>query len=184
MQYVLGERRPELRGSEHFIAPSADVIGAVIMEDRSSVWFNAVLRGDNEPIHLGEDSNVQDGCVMHTDPGAPLTLGRGVTVGHLAMLHGCTVGDYTLIGIKAVILNHVHIGNNCLIGANSLITDGKEIPDRSLVMGSPGRIVRTLSDEEVEKLHQSCESYVAKLRRYNKDLAACGSVPAGRERQT
>lgn len=170
MQYVLEDRRPELRGSEHFIAPSADVIGSVIMEDRSSVWFNAVLRGDNEPIHLGEESNVQDGCVMHTDPGYPLTLGRGVTVGHLAMLHGCTVGDYSLIGVKAVVLNHARIGECCLIGANSLITEGKRIPDRSLVMGSPGKVVRALTDEEVEKLREASRIYVKKLRRYNADL--------------
>lgn len=170
MQYVLEDRRPELRGSEHFIAPSADVIGSVIMEDRSSVWFNAVLRGDNEPIHLGEESNVQDGCVMHTDPGYPLTLGRGVTVGHLTMLHGCTVGDYSLIGVKAVVLNHARIGEYCLIGANSLITEGKRIPDRSLVMGSPGKVVRALTDEEVEKLREASRIYVKKLRRYNAEL--------------
>lgn len=172
MQYDLESRQPELRGSEHFIAPSADVIGSVIMEDRSSVWFNAVLRGDNEPIHLGEDTNVQDCTVMHTDPGCPLNLGRGVTVGHLAMLHGCTVGDYSLIGIKTVILNHATIGKDCLIGANTLITEGKIIPDRSLVMGSPGKVVRNLTDEEVEKLRESHVSYVKKLRRYNSGLGA------------
>lgn len=172
MRYDLEDRRPELRGSEHFIAPSADVIGSVIMEDRSSVWFNAVLRGDNEPIHLGEDTNVQDCTVMHTDPGCPLTLGQGVTVGHLAMLHGCNVGDYSLVGIKAVILNRARIGKHCLIGANTLITEDKEIPDRSLVMGSPGKVVRTLTDDEVAALRKSCESYVKKLRRYNSGLGA------------
>jgi len=172
MQYDLEDRQPELRGSEHFIAPSADVIGSVIMEDRSSVWFNAVLRGDNEPIHLGEDTNVQDCTVMHTDPGCPLNLGRGVTVGHLAMLHGCTVGDYSLIGIKTVILNHARVGKDCLIGANTLITEGKVIPDRSLVVGSPGKVVRTLTDEEVGKLHESHVIYVKKLRRYNSGLGA------------
>lgn len=172
MQYVLEDRRPELRGTEHFIAPSADVIGSVIMEDRSSVWFNAVLRGDNEPIHLGEECNVQDCCVMHTDPGYPLTLSRGVTVGHLAMLHGCTVGDYSLIGIKAVVLNHARIGEYCLIGANSLVTEGMKIPDRSLVMGNPGKVVRTLTDKEVEKLREASRIYVKKLRRYNADLQA------------
>lgn len=167
MQYTLEDRKPELRGSEHFIAPSADVIGSIVMEDRSSVWFNAVLRGDNEPIHIGEQSNVQDGCVMHTDPGYPLTLGRGVTVGHQAMLHGCTVEDCSLIGIKAVILNGARIGRYCLIGANALITEGKEIPERSVVMGSPGKIVRTLTDEEAEKLREAAQIYVRKLRRYN-----------------
>lgn len=171
MRYILEDREPQLRGSEHYIAPSADVIGSVVMEDRSSVWFNAVLRGDNEPIYLGEDTNVQDGAVLHTEPGCPVVLGRGVTVGHLAMVHGCTVGDYSLIGIKAVILDRVRIGSHCLIGANSLVTDGKEIPDRSLVMGSPGKVVRTLTDEEVEKLHAAAASYVAKLRRYNARFA-------------
>lgn len=171
MRYILEDREPDLRGTEHFIAPSADVIGSVVMEDRSSVWFNAVLRGDNEPIHLGEDTNVQDGSVLHTEPGCPVVLGRGVTVGHLAMVHGCTVGDYSLIGIKAVILDRVRIGSHCLIGANSLVTDGKEIPDRSLVMGSPGKVVRTLTDEEVARLHAAAASYVAKLRRYNARLA-------------
>lgn len=172
MQYQLDERRPELRGPENFVAPSADLIGSVILEDRASVWFNAVLRGDNEPIHLGPESNVQDGCVMHTDPGCPLTLGRGVTVGHLAMLHGCTIGDHSLIGIKAVILNRARIGSYCVIGANSLITEGKEIPDYSMVMGSPGKVVRRLSDEEAQQLHEASDSYVAKLRRYTAGLLA------------
>ncbi|MFZ0486209.1 MAG: gamma carbonic anhydrase family protein [Arenicellales bacterium] len=172
MQYVLGDRRPELRGTEHFIAPSADVIGSVIMEDRASVWFNAVLRGDNEPIHLGEDSNVQDCCVLHTDPGCPLTLGCGVTVGHHAMLHGCIIDDFTLVGINAVILNNAHIGRHCLIGANSLITDGKKIPERSLVMGSPGKVVRSLTEDEVGKLHEAYKAYVSKLRRYTRGLEA------------
>lgn len=175
MQYSLEDRKPELRGSEHFIAPSADVIGSVIMENRSSVWFNAVLRGDNEPIHLGEDSNVQDCSVMHTEPGCPVTLGRGVTVGHLAMVHGCSVGDYSLIGIKAVVLDRARIGTHCLIGANSLITEGMEIPDRSLVLGTPGKVVRTLSDEEVEKLHEAAASYVKKLRRYTTGMAEAGA---------
>lgn len=175
MQYSLEDRKPELRGSEHFIAPSADVIGSVIMEDRSSVWFNAVLRGDNEPIHLGEDSNVQDCSVMHTEPGCPVTLGRGVTVGHLAMVHGCSVGDYSLIGIKAVVLDRARIGRYCLIGANSLITEGMEIPDRSLVLGTPGKVVRTLSDEEVEKLHEAAASYVKKLRRYTTGMTEAGA---------
>lgn len=174
MLHTLEDRQPQLRGTEHFVAPSADVIGSVILEDRSSVWFNAVLRGDNEVIHLGEDSNVQDCCVMHTDPGCPLTLGRGVTVGHQATLHGCTVGDYSLIGIRATVLDRVRIGRHCLIAANSLITSDKEIPDRSLVMGSPGRVVRTLTDEEVKKLHDASESYVRKLRRYTNGMKMGG----------
>lgn len=174
MQYILEDREPELRGTEHFIAPSADVIGSVVMEDRSSVWFNTVLRGDNEPIYLGEDTNVQDCSVLHTEPGCPVILGRGVTVGHLAMVHGCSVGDYSLIGIKAVILDRARIGSHCLIGANSLVTDGTEIPDRSLVMGSPGKVVRTLTDDEVAKLHAAAESYVSKMRRYNARFAPAG----------
>lgn len=167
MQYILEDREPELRGAEHFIAPSADVIGSVVMEDRSSVWFNAVLRGDNEPIHLGEETNVQDCCVLHTEPDCPVKLGRGVTVGHLAMLHGCTVGDYSLVGIKAVILDRARIGSHCLIGANSLITDGMEVPDRSLVLGSPGKVIRSLTDAEVETLRRAAAVYVDKLRRYS-----------------
>lgn len=174
MQYTLEDRKPELRGSEHYIAPSADVIGSVVMEDRSSVWFNAVLRGDNEPIYLGEETNIQDCSVLHTEHGCPVVLGRGVTVGHLAMVHGCTVGDYSLIGIKAVILDRARIGKHCLIGANALVTDGKEIPDRSLVLGSPGKVVRTLTDEEVEKLHAAAQSYVNKMRRYSTGLASLG----------
>jgi len=174
MQYTLEDRKPELRGAEHYIAPSADVIGSVVMEDRSSVWFNAVLRGDNEPIYLGEETNVQDCSVLHTEHGCPVVLGRGVTVGHLAMVHGCTVGDYSLIGIKAVVLDRARIGKHCLIGANALVTDGKEIPDRSLVLGSPGKVVRTLTDEEVEKLHAAAQSYVNKMRRYSAGLATLG----------
>lgn len=174
MLYALEERRPELRGKEHYVAPSADVIGSVILEDRTSVWFNAVLRGDNEPIHLGEGSNVQDCCVMHTDPGCPLTLGRGVTVGHLAVLHGCSVGDYSLVGISATILNRSRVGRYCLIAANALIPEDKEIPDRSLVMGSPGKVVRTLTDGEVDKLRAASESYVEKLRRYSSGVAPIG----------
>lgn len=174
MQYTFEDRKPELHGTEHFIAPSADIVGSVIMEDRSSVWFNAVLRGDNEPIYLGEETNVQDCSVMHTEPGCPVTLGRGVTVGHLAMLHGCSVADYSLIGIKAVVLDRARIGRHCLIGANSLVTEGAEIPDRSLVMGTPGKVVRTLRDEEVEKLYEAADIYVRKLRRYNSGMTEAG----------
>jgi len=170
MRYPLQGYQPRLQGAGHFIAPSADLIGQVVMENRSSVWFNAVLRADNEPIHLGEDSNVQDGCVLHTDPGCPLTLGRGVTVGHLAMLHGCVIGDHSLVGIKSVILNRARIGKYCLIAANSLIIEGRDIPDRSLVMGSPGKIVRSLNDEELEQLELSARVYVEKARRYVESL--------------
>jgi len=174
MQYVFENHEPELRGAEHFIAPSADMIGSVVMEERSSVWFNAVLRGDNEPIHLGEETNVQDCCVLHTEPDCPVKLGRGVTVGHLAMLHGCTVGDYSLVGIKAVILDRARIGSHCLIGANSLVTDGTEIPDRSLVLGSPAKVIRTVTDEEVEMLYRAAAIYVDKLRRYSSRFSPKG----------
>jgi carbonic anhydrase/acetyltransferase-like protein (isoleucine patch superfamily) len=159
----------ECRG-EHYIAPNATVIGSVVLESEASVWFNAVLRGDNDVITVGPRSNIQDGAILHTDPGIELTVGRDCTIGHMVMLHGCTVGDGSLIGIKSVILNRARIGRNCLIGANSLITEGKEIPDRSLVVGSPGKVVRQLSDEEVEFLLWNAEHYVEKLRRYNRML--------------
>jgi carbonic anhydrase/acetyltransferase-like protein (isoleucine patch superfamily) len=169
MKYSLGARRVECRG-DHFIAHNATVIGSVVLENDASVWFNTVIRGDNHPIVIGERSNIQDGSVLHTDEGVPLVLGKDVTVGHQVMLHGCTVGEGSLIGIKAVILNHVKIGRNCLIGANSLITEGKEIPDRSLVVGSPGKVVRQLTDEEVAFLLWNAEHYVQNFKRYLRDL--------------
>ena len=136
MLYCLGERRVQCEG-EYFIAPGAVVIGSVVLKNNASVWFNAVLRGDNDVITVGENSNIQDGSVLHTDGGMPLVVGANVTVGHKVMLHGCTIGDGSLIGINAVVLNGAKIGKGCLIGANSLIPEGKEIPDFSLVMGSP-----------------------------------------------
>lgn len=171
MLYTLGERTPALIGKHHFIAPSASVIGSVILQDNVSVWFGAVIRGDNEPIHIGTNSNVQDGAVLHTDPGAPLTIGSDVTVGHLVMLHGCRIGNGSLIGIKSVVLNHAVIGRNCLIGANTLITEGKVIPDNSLVIGSPGKVVRTLNADEVAAMHVNAARYVQNLLRYTKSLA-------------
>lgn len=171
MLYQLGERTPELIGQHHFIAPDASVIGSVILHDNVSVWFNAVIRGDNEPIRIGSNSNVQDGAVLHTDPGAPLTIGSNVTIGHLAMLHGCTIGDGSLIGIKSVILNHAVIGRNCLIGANTLITEGKVIPDNSLVVGSPGKVLRTLSAEEIAAMQANTAHYVENLQRYLNTLS-------------
>ena len=137
MKFAIGERRVECRG-DHYIAPNATVIGSVVLEQDASVWFNAVLRGDNDLITLGARSNVQDGAVLHTDTGIPLTVGPDCTIGHMAMLHGCVVGAGSLIGIKAVVLNHARIGKQCIIGANALVTEGKDIPDRSLVVGSPG----------------------------------------------
>jgi carbonic anhydrase/acetyltransferase-like protein (isoleucine patch superfamily) len=170
MLYQLGERTPELHGKHHFIAPSASVIGSVILQDNVSVWFGAVIRGDNEPIRIGANSNVQDGAVLHTDPGAPLSIGSDVTVGHLAVLHGCSVGDGSLIGIKSVVLNHAVIGRNCLIAANTLITEGKVIPDNSLVLGSPGKVVRTLNAEEIAAMHANAAHYVQNLLRYADSL--------------
>ena len=170
MQYTLGGKKITFRGEHHFIADRAAVIGDVILENNASVWFNAVIRGDNEPIVIGENSNVQDGAVLHTDPGAPLTIGKYVTVGHMAVLHGCTVGDGTLIGIKAAVLNHAAIGKNCLIGANALITEGKIIPDNSLVLGSPGKVVRTLTAEEIAQIKANAEHYVENFKRYRREL--------------
>ena len=170
MLYKLEERTPELHGQWHFIAPDASVIGLVILQNNVSIWFNAVLRGDNEPIRIGANSNIQDGAVLHTDPGAPLTIGDNVTVGHLSMLHGCIIGDGCLIGIKSVVLNHAVIGRNCLIGANTLITEGKVIPDNSLVVGSPGKVLRTLSEEEIAKMHANTARYTENLKRYQTSL--------------
>lgn len=167
--YSLGERRPEI-SPETWIADNATVIGSVVIKDQASIWYNVVIRGDNDPITIGEGSNVQDGSILHTDIGAPLTLGANVTVGHLAMLHGCTVGEGSLIGIKAVVLNRAIIGKHCLIGANSLIPEGKVIPDRSLVMGSPGKVIRELTDEEVDNLLRSAQSYMNNWKRFSRDL--------------
>jgi len=169
MKFSLGERRVECRG-EHFIAHNATVIGSVILENEVSVWFNTVIRGDNHPIAIGARTNIQDSCVLHTDEGVPLTIGANVSVGHMVMLHGCTIGEGSLIGIKAVVMNHVRIGRNCLIGANTLITEGKEIPDRSLVIGSPGKVVRELTDEEVAVLLWNADHYVSNFKRYKREL--------------
>lgn len=156
---------------QSWIAPTAVVIGNVRLQANASVWFGAVLRGDNELIDIGENSNVQDGAVMHTDPGSPLTLGKNVTIGHNAMLHGCTVDDGTLIGINAVILNGARIGKHCIIGANALIGEGKVIPDGSLVMGSPGKIVRELTEPQKQMIEAGAAHYVNNARRYAGDLA-------------
>ena len=167
--YSIGDRHPIL-GRDVWIAPNATIIGDVRLGDNASIWWNAVLRGDNDTIAIGAGSNIQDGSVLHADAGVPLTLGASVTVGHLVMLHGCTVGDESLIGIKTVILNHAVIGRHCIIGANSLIPEGKVIPERSLVVGSPGKVVRQLSDEEVARLQRSAQGYVANAQRYRTGL--------------
>ncbi len=170
MMYKLGDKQPSLQGEGHFVADSANVIGDVVLESKSSVWFNAVIRGDNATITLGEETNVQDGAVLHTDPGIPLTLGKGVIVGHNVMLHGCTVGDNTLIGIGAVVLNNAKIGKNCIIGANALVTERSEIPDNSMVLGSPAKVVKQIDDATAEMLKLNAEVYVHHAARYSKDL--------------
>jgi carbonic anhydrase/acetyltransferase-like protein (isoleucine patch superfamily) len=170
MLFALGDRRVELRGQHHFVAPNATLIGRVILGDESSVWFNVVIRGDNDTITIGARTNVQDAAVLHADDGVPLVVGPAVSIGHLAMLHGCTIGEGTLVGIKAVVLNHAVIGRECLIGANALIPEGKVIPDRSLVVGSPGKVVRTLTDEEVARIRLNADHYVEGARRYLSDL--------------
>lgn len=167
--YALPGKQPSLTGGV-WLAPNATVIGDVHLAENASVWWNAVLRGDNDPIRIGANSNIQDGSVLHTDKGVPLTVGNNVTVGHLVMLHGCTIGAGSLIGIKSVILNHAVIGENCLIGANTLIPEGRIIPPRSLVLGSPGKVVRSLGDEEVARLLWSAQHYVANARRYREHL--------------
>lgn len=170
MIYSLGDRKIAYHGEDWFIADNATVIGSVVLKNNASIWFNAVIRGDNDVMTIGENSNIQDGAILHTDPGILLTIGKDVTVGHLAMLHGCEVGDNSLIGIKSLIMNRAVIGKNCLIGANSLIPEGKVIPDGSLVMGSPGKVVRTLSDAEIENLRLSAARYVENFKRFKRDL--------------
>lgn len=170
MIYSLGADRVEIAGEDYFVADNATVIGRVRLGNNSSVWFNAVIRGDKDLISIGENSNVQDGAVLHTDPGVPLSVGSNVTIGHQAMLHGCQVGDNSLIGINAVVLNGAVIGRNCLIGANTLIPEGKEIPDGSLVVGSPGRVVRQLTEEQQAALLKSAESYVDNFKRYKAEM--------------
>jgi len=169
MKYSLGERKVITRG-DYWIADNATVIGSVVLENNASIWFNAVVRADNDTITIGENSQVQDGAVLHADPGFPLTIGRNVTVGHMVMLHGCTIGDGCLIGIKSLIMNGAVIGKNCLVGANSLIAEGKTIPDGSLVLGSPGRVVRQLSIDEIARVNGTADHYVENFRRYRDGL--------------
>ena len=169
MIYRLGNKIPQLKGN-NYIAPNATVIGDVVMEKNANVWWNVTIRADNDTITLGENVNIQDGSVLHTDEGVKLTLAKDVSVGHMAMLHGCTVGEGSLIGIKAVVLNGAVIGRDCLIGANSLVPEGKVIPDRSLVVGSPGRVVRTLSDDDVAMIRSIARHYVDNAARYLESL--------------
>ena len=151
-----------------WVAANAVLIGKVILKKDANVWFNVVLRGDIEAITIGEGSNVQDGSIFHTDPGCPLTLGKSVTVGHMVMLHGCEIADNTLIGIGSTILNKTKIGKNCIIGANTLITENKVIPDKSLVLGSPGKIIRQVTDKEIEDIKENARHYVENFKKYKK----------------
>ena len=174
MIYHLGNFVPQLLGN-NYIAPNATIVGNVVLGKNANVWWNAVIRGDNDRITLGENVNIQDGSVLHTDEGVPLCLERDVSVGHMVMLHGCTVKEGSLIGIKAVVLNHAVIGRECLIGANSLVPEGKVIPDRSLVVGSPGRVVRQLTDDEVKMNRWIAQHYVENAARYLRDLKLPGA---------
>jgi carbonic anhydrase/acetyltransferase-like protein (isoleucine patch superfamily) len=169
MIYSLGERKVEFRG-DYYVAPSASVIGSVVLGHNASVWFNCVLRGDNDIITIGDNSNVQDASVLHVDEGVPLHLGANVSIGHKVMLHGCSVDDNSLIGMNAVILNNARIGKNCLVGASALVTEGKEIPDGSLVLGSPARVARSLTKAEIKSISRIVEHYVQKSALYRKSL--------------
>jgi carbonic anhydrase/acetyltransferase-like protein (isoleucine patch superfamily) len=166
--YELGERKPTLKG-DYFVAPNAAVIGSVVLENRASVWWNVTIRGDNDVITLGENVNVQDGSVLHTDGGVPMTLAKNVSVGHLVMLHGCTIGENSLIGIGAIVLNRAVIGRNCLVGAGAVVTEGKVIPDNSLVLGV-NKVMRTLTPEEVEMNTWIADHYVERAGIYRKGL--------------
>lgn len=169
--YALDGVAPQV-AEDSWIAPDANVIGDIVIEEGASVWFCCTLRGDNERITVGAGSNVQENCVLHTDMGYPLTIGAGCTIGHKVMLHGCTIGENALIGMGATVLNGAKIGKNCLIGAGALITEGKEIPDGSLVMGVPGKVVRTLDEAAIEGLRKSAIGYQNNMRRFRSGLAA------------
>ena len=171
--YALGDITPTTPDStDWWVAPDANVIGHVLIAPGASVWFGTTIRGDNEPIVIGPNSNIQENCVLHTDPGCPLTIGAGCTIGHKAMLHGCTLGDNVLIGMGATVLNGARIGANCLIGAGALITENKEIPEGSLVMGVPGKVVRPLTDEQIEGLRRSARHYHDNAQRFREQLRA------------
>ena len=169
MIYALRDARPEI-ASDAWVAPGCHIIGNVVVESQASVWFGTTIRGDNERITIGAGSNVQENCVLHTDMGFPLTVGAGCTIGHKAMLHGCTIGENSLIGMGATVLNGAVIGQNCLIGAGALVTEGKEIPDGSLVMGVPAKVVRSLDTAAINGLRLSAAHYVENAKRFSKDL--------------
>ncbi len=169
MILAVAGKKPQLQG-EHFIAENAVVVGDVALGNNVSVWFGAVIRGDVDSVRIGENTNIQDGAVLHVDAGSPLEIGSGVTVGHAAVLHGCTVGNDTLIGIRSVVLNGAKIGKNCLIGANTLVTEHKVIPDGSLVVGSPGKAIRALTTEEMEAIRANARHYVESADQYRNEL--------------
>ena len=169
--YKLNDKSPSLpEEGEVFIAPSADLIGDVRLQTGASIWFGAVLRGDNDPIYIGKNANIQDLSVIHTDPGLPTRVGANVTVGHRVILHSCEIGENSLIGMGTTILNRAKIGKNCLVGANSLITEGKEFPDGSLIVGSPAKIVKTLDKDTIARLQMSSKIYTANGDRYRQEL--------------
>jgi len=165
--HTLGDRAPVFEGAGHFVADNATLIGNVRLGDKASVWYNAVLRGDNDWLNVGERSNIQDGSILHTDDGIELFVGKGVTVGHRVMLHGCSIGDDSLIGIGSTVLNGAKIGNNCLVGAHALITENKEFPDGSLIVGAPAKVVRELTEEEKAHIRRSADIYVENATRFN-----------------
>jgi carbonic anhydrase/acetyltransferase-like protein (isoleucine patch superfamily) len=166
----LGDKKLKTADDNFWIAPNASIIGDVNLERDASIWFNAILRADNEPITIGEGSNVQDGAIIHTDPGYACNIGKKVTVGHMAMLHGCSIGDGSLIGIGSVVLNGAKIGKNCIIGSKALVTEGMEVPDGSMVLGIPGKIKKTLSEEEQSVVPLGAEHYIDNYKKY-KQLA-------------
>jgi carbonic anhydrase/acetyltransferase-like protein (isoleucine patch superfamily) len=178
--FSLEERRVELRGEHHFIAHDATLVGSVSLDNDVSIWFKVVIRADNEHVHIGEGVNVQDGSVLHVDPGYPLTLGRLVTVGHKAMLHGCTIGEGSLVGINSVVMNGARIGKGSLVGANTLIPEGRDVPDGVLVLGSPGKVVRDLRPEERDSLLRIARNYIARSRLYKRQLREQPLPPSAR----
>ena len=167
--YQLDDKTPQIADSA-WVADNAEVMGDVRLGESVSIWFNTTLRGDNDPITIGEGTNIQDGSVLHTDEGVPLTIGRNVTVGHMVMLHGCSIGDESLIGIGAIVLNGAKIGRNCLVGAGALVTEGKEFPDGSMILGSPAKVVRQLTPEQIEGLRQSAQHYIDNARKFRATL--------------
>ncbi len=173
--YALDDDQPTLPADDRYwVAPDANVIGRVILGEDVGIWFGATLRGDNEPITVGARSNIQEGVVVHTDPGKPVTIGEGCTIGHSAIIHGCTIGDNSLIGMGATVLNGAVIGNNCLVGANALVTEGKVFPDNSLIVGAPAKAIRTLDEAALAGLKRSADGYVHNWQRFKKGLKPVG----------